>query len=304
MASRFNRARLSPKTGRNAGGQQLTLAQLIVAFESIVKIFARPLTLGGVFLALSWFGILTSFYPWLHLIVLVLFLALFFQSLGMALEKWKPVSLSAAKRRVEEASGLSHRPLDVLEDRPITTDEDQQLLWQVHAERARQQTKSLRWPKWKLSFAEKDPYAIRYALLVLLVVSMMFGWGALGGRVLSSINPALGKLHILSPTLDAWITPPEYTHMPPIMIATPAGVRHGGDIIEVPEGSTITAHVAEKDGDTPDLIVNGESVAFTTDDQHDFNVEQTVHDGGRIAIRRGWLPGAFMSCPTNRRKSA
>lgn len=287
MAPRSHRAPSSSKTGIS-GGPQLTLAHLIVIAENILRIFARPLMLAAVFLAVSWFGFLPTLYPWMHLVALAVFILLFAQALGRARQQWKPVPFSAAKRRVEEASGLLHRPLDVLEDRPIINNEDQLRLWQMHADKARQQVKFLHWPKWKLSFADKDPYAVRYGLLIIVVVSLLFGWGALGGRILASINPALGKLHILSPTLDAWITPPEYTHLPPMMIATPAGMRHDGDTITIPEGSVITAHLAEKDGDTPDLIVNGESVAFSADDEHDFSVEETVHSGDKIAIRRGW----------------
>lgn len=287
MASRKPRARSSSKT-EVLGGPQLTFAHIIVTLESIAAIFARPLMLGALFLVLTWFGLFAQLYPWAHLIALAVFLAFFFQAMGIALCKWKPISFSAAKRRVEEATGLQHRPLDVIEDRPITTDEDQMLLWQEHAKRAQEQIHSLRWPQWKLSFSEKDPYAVRYAGLVLLIVSLMFGWGALGSRVIAAINPALGRLHILMPTMDAWITPPDYTHLPPIMIATPAGARHDTDLIEVSEGSIITAHLAEKSGDTPNLVVNGETIAFNADDQQDFSIAQTVHSGEKIAVRRGW----------------
>src|ERR1700681_2587616 len=140
---------------------------------------------------------------------------------------------------------------------------DPLFLWQTHVARARTQLRQVCWPKWKLSFSDRDPYALRYALLVLLFVSAIFSWGALGGRFIAAINPALGKqLHILNPTLDAWITPPEYTGMSPIMIATPAGARHDGDAINVPEGSVLSAHLAEKDGGTPVLLANDHKTEF------------------------------------------
>ncbi|HEU0117467.1 MAG TPA: DUF4175 family protein, partial [Alphaproteobacteria bacterium] len=228
MASRSNRARSHFKS-EILGSPQLTFAHFVVAFENILRIFARPLMIAGLFVALSWLGVLTAFYPWAHLIALILFALFFFEALGRARHEWRPIGFGAAKRRVEEASNLAHRPLDVIEDRAVQLDAEQQQLWQAHVEQARDQLKSLSWPRWKLSFADRDPYALRYGLLVLLVIGAITGWGALGGRLISAINPALGRLHMLQPTIDAWITPPEYTHMPPIMIATPAGARLDGD---------------------------------------------------------------------------
>jgi len=287
MVSRSHRAR-SLSQAEHIGGPQLTLAHLIVTIENIVRIFARPLMLAGAFVTLSWLGVLPSLYPWAHLVVLTLFLLFFIEAFAKARLYWQPVPASAAKRRVEEASSLTHRPLDVLEDRPVTLDSDQLLLWQMHVERAKEQVKKLHWPRWKLNFEGRDPYALRYGLLILLVIAAVSGWGALGGRLIAAINPAIGKLQLLSPTLDAWITPPEYTHLPPIMIATPAGARHDGDVLDVPEGSKISAHLAERDGDAPVLVANGEKTDFTVDDHGDFEAAQALHSGDQISIHRGW----------------
>jgi uncharacterized protein (TIGR02302 family) len=288
MPSRPSRVRLSTKTD-TIGGPQLTLARLIVQFETFLRFFARPLMVAGIFLALAWLGVFAGVYPWLHLIALLTFVVLFFHSLGKARAHWRPPSLSTAKRRVEEASHLKHRLLDVVEDRPISSDGYQMQLWRIHVDRAKAQLSSLRWPQWKLNFAEFDPYALRYALLAVLIVGAVFSWGALGGRLLAAINPALGKeLHRLRPALDAWITPPEYTGLPPIMIATPAGVRHDGDMITIPEGSMLNAHLAEHDGDALVLSANGEKSDFTESDRGDFQITQPITSGDTIAIHRGW----------------
>lgn len=287
MATRTSGAPSLP-TGLS-GSPQLTLARALTTAENILKIFAAPLALAGLFVALAWIGLFAKLYPWLHLAALILFTAAFFDAFGKARRHYRPASVSEAKRRVEEASGLSHRPLDVLDDRPVAADAAQRELWQAHRMRARKETANLGWPKWKLSFAGRDPYALRYALVALLMVGALFGWGNWGGRLIAAVNPSLGNsLRFLEPALDAWITPPEYTGLPPIMIATPAGPRMDHQVIEVPEGSTITAHLAEKDGEAPRLAVNGASVDFAADDHQDFGVAQTITGGDSIAIRRGW----------------
>jgi uncharacterized protein (TIGR02302 family) len=271
------------------GTPQLILARIIVTAEDLVSTFAKPLLFAGFFMALAWLNVFTGLYPWAHLAALVIFTILFFHALGEARLGWKRhVPFSIARRRVELASRLSHRPFDTLDDRSIMRDAASLALWQAHQSRARAQLINLHWPRWMLSFADRDPYALRYALTILIVLGVLTGWGALGARFIASINPELGRLHLAEPVLDAWITPPEYTNLPPIMIATPAGTRHEGDVIDIPAGSTISAHVTEADGSPPRLLINDETVDFAVDDHGDYQASGTLHQGESVAVRRGW----------------
>ena len=107
-----------------SGKPQLTLAQLMIFTEAIVRCFARPLFFAALFAGLAWLGLFVKFYPFAHVLALAVFIALFFDALGRAWQFWKMPSPSLAKRRVEEASGLTHRPLDVLADRPVAMAEE------------------------------------------------------------------------------------------------------------------------------------------------------------------------------------
>ena len=286
--ARRSRSQRPPTKSDILGSPKLTLAQFMVIVEHGLRVFAVPLAIAGTFIALAWLKLFVGLYPWAHLAALVFFFAFFSHSVGRAGRLWKRVSRAAGRRRVEAISLLAHRPLDVLDDKPMTDDPDALLLWQAHVARSEFRLMGMRWPKWMLSLAEQDPYAVRHAVIILLVLGAMASWGALGGRLMEAVNPALGRMNVFTPTLDAWITPPEYTHLPPVMIATPAGIRHRGDTIEVPEGSVISAHLVGQEGSAPELLANNNSEEFTPDTHGDYQITTTLREGDTVSIRRGW----------------
>ena len=287
MAGRSRGRRTSTKS-EILGSHKLTLARIIITLESALQVFAVPLAVAAVFLICAWFRLFIGLYPWGHLAALVIFFATFFHAVGVARLEWRPITRAAARRRIERLGLLSHRPLDVLDDTPVTQDEGAQILWHAHVARAEFSLMDMRWPKWMSSLSSRDPYGLRYGIVLTLIVSIVVGWGALGGRLVEAVNPALGRMHLFTPTLDAWITPPEYTHTSPIMIATPAGIRHTSDTIEVPDGSIISAHLVGQDGGAPELLVNNDSTEFTADEHGDFQVTTALHEGDTVTIRRGW----------------
>lgn len=141
----------------------------------------------------------------------------------------------------------------------------------------------------RLTLRQHRAPPLRYVLLILLTLGGLSGWSFWGGQLMASINPDLRlRFHLLTPALDAWITPPEYTGQPPIMVATPAGARYAGSVIDVPAGSLITAHLAETDGGAPTLIIGKDEAPFTPDVNGGFEVARPIHDGDSITIRRGW----------------
>ena len=288
MVSRTNRARIPDQAGL-PGGSRLTLAKWILTLENIAQIFAVPLMLAGFFLVLSWLDVFEMLYPWAHLIALIIFVVAFFDALGHARLRYRaPRPNRQPTAGLKWRAALRHRPLDVLTDRLAVPGDEQSVLWRAHIKRSEAQLQNLRWPRWTLSFANRDPYALRYALLIMLGIGIFGSWGVWGGRLLTAVNPALGSLTMFRPALDAWITPPEYTGMQPIMIATPAGAQNANNVIDIPEGSTLTAHLAEKGGAAPELSVNGQKIEFAIDDHRDFGVTTPITNGDTISISRGW----------------
>lgn len=139
-------------------------------------------------------------------------------------------------RRLEEMNNLPHRPLSTYEDQAAAgTGSDQ--LWAAHRQWLRDRIKALRakWPSPGL--AAHDPYALRGALVVCLVAAFAIAGPLSADRLAQGFFPGFTSAGSLG-QVDAWITPPEYTGRPPVFLQQTAN-----NILEVPEGSEITAHV-------------------------------------------------------------
>ena len=77
----------------------------------------------------------------------------------------------AARRRIEQASGLEHRPLQALADRPSTPlDSQAARLWQAHRRRMEAATRRLRIGLPAAGLAGRDPWGLRAVLAMLLLI--------------------------------------------------------------------------------------------------------------------------------------
>jgi hypothetical protein len=92
----------------------------------------------GLFLTLSLFDVWREVPGWLHLVALVAFVAAAIASVWWA---WRQIRLPTheeARRRLEQISGLEHRPLLTIEDRQAVGDSAARVLWEAHVARARE----------------------------------------------------------------------------------------------------------------------------------------------------------------------
>ena len=127
------------------------------------------------------------------------------------------------------------------------------------------------------------------AILVGLVA--LAGWCVEGTTIIANLNPTLGEELAVAehPALDVWITPPEYVDVGPTIISTPAGVRFEHETVIIPQGSVVSAHLAEQDGNAPELVIDHAEQSFTTDDHGDFSATAPLTSGRKLSIRRGWV---------------
>jgi hypothetical protein len=82
--------------------------------------------------------------PWLHSLGLVAFAACLALMLRRAWQGSRIPDAQAVERRLERASGLSHRPLSVMTDRPAGNDPLAMAIWQAHQARMAARIRHLR----------------------------------------------------------------------------------------------------------------------------------------------------------------
>ena len=170
--------------------------------------------------------------------LLALAAAIFFvvRSVIAARKRLRPTR-SNAMRRVEEDSGLAHRPLDTIHDTAaLGPSEDP--LWREHLRRANADILSARAPKTRPALAPIDKYYLRFAVPAALLLAVMVGAGDNYERIRSALTP--GWIHGSSAktaNFEAWIDPPEYTARPPSYFKDK-------DRLTAPAGSEFVARIS------------------------------------------------------------
>ena len=148
----------------------------------------------------------------------------------------------AIDRRLETDSKLPHRPLEVLEDRlanPYTP--PARHLWDKARSRSLDLIAALRTPRPRPLIAQNDRYALRIAVLLLLVMGLTVA----GPEGPQRIKAGLVPYNFLQETahgaaITLWITPPAYTRLPRIVLE---GRGAADKPLSVPAGSQFKLRV-------------------------------------------------------------
>ncbi|MGH3182024.1 MAG: DUF4175 family protein, partial [Streptosporangiaceae bacterium] len=256
-------------------------ARLGLTFEQAWRLLWPPLGLVGLFLTVALFGLIALLPPWFHLAVLAALLIAVAVMLAAAARRFRLPSRAAADRWLEQTNGLTHRPLAALADRPATRNPTAILLWQAHRERMAAKLTHIRVSLPHPNLAAVDRFALRAGLLVALVAGLGVAGPAWQSRLAAAFTPNIpaGPAPPLF-QLDAWITPPAYTHLPPVFLNATGGS------FTVPQDSALAVSATGGSG-TPRLALAGKDVPFRALGPSSFRAEATLTQGGRLQLRRG-----------------
>jgi uncharacterized protein (TIGR02302 family) len=188
---------------------------------------------------------------------------------------------AAADRRLEQASGLAHRPLAALADRPAGADPVAQAVWQAHRARVASSVRRLRVGLPRPGLARRDPRAFRAALGLGLLAALVIAGPEAAERLRRGVTPVLAA-PVPPPALriEAWVTPPAYTGAPPVFL-DPAG-----GAVSVPAGSRLQVSLSGGTGGAPELQLGSAATPFRALDARSYGAEAVLEGGTRLVIRR------------------
>ncbi len=242
----------TPEPRRSDPTQSLLAAALrrarwSILWERLWPALATVATAVGLFLALSWLGLWLWLPPLGRAVGVVVCVVLTLAAVVPLLFLRMPGARDGLSR-LDQGSGLRHRPATAIADELAVTPKDPHslALWNAHVERARAAVRTLKagWPSPRMQ--RRDPYAVR-ALILIACVATFF---AAGGERWKRVAAAFDWHGVVLPAdfrVDAWVMPPVYTGKPPIILpgihpgATSAVAADSGPSgpIAVPVGSTL-----------------------------------------------------------------
>ena len=262
---------------------RLRLAGAALLWERLWPVCWPALAVLALFLILVLFDLLPLLPGLVHAAILLAFGAGFLLALGIAFRGIVLPDATAARRRIERASGLLHRPLQALVDGPgMPLDPQATQLWDAHQLRMRALVRRLRIGTPAAGLAARDPWGLRAVLALLLLIGAVDAGDDWRDRLLRAVTPDLTDgSSAIAASLDIWVTPPDYTGLPPQFLRP-----ENRQTIAVPIGSTLLAQV-HGGGSVPRLSIDRSAHDFATTDKQDFQAKATLTAGKRIEIAQG-----------------
>lgn len=242
----------------------------------------------GLYLAAALFDIFSYLPGFLHVLLPMATAAGVGLALYRGLRDFAPPDWRDGARRLERDSTLRHRPITERDDDLAAGRGDAwaEALWRAHVRQLLAGIAHLRvaWPSPGLP--AKDPYALRFIVLLVLVAGAAVAGPDWNRRIAGALLPA-PESGGPAATLDAWIDPPAYTGEAPVYLERTA---NKSETVAVPAGSMLVLRVHRADA-APRLSLDpapdktsgfkGASSEYGADVRLRQNTEIVVHSGGR-----------------------
>ena len=257
------------------------LARAALLWERLWPALWPPLGVLGGFVIVALLGVPLVLPTWARFALLLAFAAALAWAARRSFHRFSIPGPSAADRRLEAASGLPHRPLEALTDRPAGDDPMALAVWRVHQARAAAALSRLRVGPPRPGLAKRDPIALRAALVLGLAAAFVIAGSEAPERLRRAFTPALAAPPAPPPLrIEAWVTPPAYTGAAPVFLDAAGGAA------TVPQGSRLQLAVSGGTGGTPEMILGSAVSPFRVLDPRSFGAEADLGEGTRLAIRR------------------
>jgi uncharacterized protein (TIGR02302 family) len=261
------------------------LARAALTWERIWPLLWPLAAIVGVALSLALLDILPRLNAWVHALVLAALAGAFAFGVFRFVRGMRRVEERDVTHRIEIDNNLTHRPLLAVEDRLASGADDPMAatLWELHRKRMAAMARNLIVRLPRPGVAGRDPYALRAAVVLLMVVAVAAGMGDYGPRLMRAVAPSLGGPS-KPVSLEVWITPPAYTRIAPIFLDKAA--QQAPQLLKLPKGSTLLAQVSGTSSQ-PTLHIGDAKTPFELIGPGDHRVETTIDQGSRLSVEQG-----------------
>ena len=260
-------------------GRAVLLARAALTVERGLPAAAYALGLIGLFLALSLFQAFVLL-PWpLHAFILALFVSAMGLSLFAGFRLFLAPRWRDGARKLERDNALAHRPLSEADDALAlgAGDAYAEALWQAHLARRLAEFPKLHVGFPKPDLSTRDPYCLRYGLIVIVLLGFVWAGTQTPSRLVSAFGPSAG--FGAEAGLDAWIDPPAYTGLAPIYLSNTKGA------LSVPVGATLNLRVHNASR-TPGLMLwGGNPESSFTGSNGEYASTAHINDSGTVTVR-------------------
>ena len=229
--------------GLDRSERYIAVARLSLLWERVWPALWPTTGIVGLFAAAALFDLFARLPSSLHLILLLVALGLAGYFLFRNFRNFRAPDWQESARRVERDSTLAHRPITERHDKLAAGAGDPlaEALWRVHMTRLLAAIHRLRLRMPSPGLPARDPYALRYVVLLLIVAGFVLAGPDWSRRLAAGFTPD-SNAPVSTALLDAWITPPAYTGVAPIYLAR---TTVADKPIAVPAGSQLVLRVHE-----------------------------------------------------------
>ncbi len=265
---------------------QLGLAKFALFWERFWPAIWPLVGIAGLFLAIALFDILPALPNWLHTVVLAALVLSAVWGIWYFVKNFRLPDDRETRRRLEQDSGLKHRPLTSLDDRLTKGDGTTRALWAMHRSRLVRQSGAFKAQPPRPRFAYLDPLALRCGLAVVMVVAVVSGAENWTQRLARAVTPEFSATaSSQGVSFDVWINPPAYTRKAPQFLAsTPqSDPSLSSPALAVPAGSEVLAQL-QGPVESPQLLVGSDATDFESTGVDFYKLSGRIDAGERIAI--------------------
>lgn len=225
-------------------GRLASASRMALGWERLWPRLWLPLAVLLGFVSVSWLGLWT-YLPWQgRAFGVLLFAGVFVSSLVHVARLRLPTRRDALARLDQSLVG-GHRPASSLEDSLAVGSADpvSQALWKVHVERQSRQVAGLKVAAPHPLMAGRDRLALRAVPLLAAVTAFFIAGHEATPRLAAAFDWRGPSVPAPAVRIDAWVDPPAYTRLPPILLDF---ARLDSSTLSAPEKSVIVVRIAGK----------------------------------------------------------